>query len=137
MAKNTEIRWKWIKGMYLYTIIAAGSVGAGIVISPETIKKTFTWPVEEPIAFGIIGSVYLAFGLLSLLGLRSPLKFVPVLLLQLCYKTVWLIGVVLPLYITARFPDYAILTLIIFATFIVGDLIAIPFSSVFAKEPNQ
>src|SRR5512139_3057409 len=98
MAKNTEIRWKWIKGMYLYTIIAAGSVGAGIVIVPETIKKTFTWPVEEPIAFGIIGSVYLAFGLLSLLGLRSPLKFTPVLLLQLCYKTVWFIGVVLPLF---------------------------------------
>ena len=137
MTKNTKIRWGWIKGMYLYTIIVAGSFGAGIVIMPETVKKTFTWPVEEPIALGIIGSVYLAFGLLSLLGLRSPLKFVPVLLLQLCYKTVWLIGVVLPLSITARFPDYAILTLIIFATFIVGDLIAIPFSYVFAKEPNQ
>jgi len=69
-----------------------------------------------------------------ILGLRSPLKFVPVLLLQLSYKTIWFIGVVLPLWITAHFPGYAIPTVIIFATFIVGDLIAIPFSYVFAKE---
>ena len=62
--------------------IMAGLFGLGIILIPETIKLKFTWPVEEPVAFGIIGSVYLAFGLLSVLGLRSPLKFVPVLLLQ-------------------------------------------------------
>lgn len=134
MSKDTNIRWGWIKGMYIYTIVVAGLFGLGIILVPETIKSTFTWPVEEPVAFGIIGSVYLAFGLLSILGLRSPLKFVPVLLLQLFYKSIWFIGVVLPLWITAHFPSYAIPTVIIFATFIIGDLIAIPFSYVFAKE---
>jgi hypothetical protein len=137
MSKDTKIRWGWIKGMYIYTIIGAGSFGLGIIVIPEMIKSTFTWPVEEPVAFGIIGSVYLAFGLLSVLGLRSPLKFVPVLLLQLCYKSIWFIGVVLPLWATAHFPSYALPTVIIFATFIVGDLIAIPFSYVFTKEPKQ
>ena len=137
MSKDTKIRWGWIKGMYIYTIIIAGLTGLGIIVMPETIKSTLPWPVEEPIAFGIVGSVYLAFGLLSILGLRSPLKFVPVLLLQLCYKSIWFIGVVLPLLVTTHFPSYAIPTVIIFATFIVGDLIAIPFSYVFAKESNQ
>jgi len=137
MSKDAKIRWSWIKGMYIYTIVVAGLFGLGIIVIPEMIKSTFTWPVEEPVAFGIIGSVYLAFGLLSILGLRSPLKFMPVLLLQLCYKSIWFIGVVLPLWVTAHFPSYAIPAVIIFATFIVGDLIAIPFSYVFAKEPKR
>jgi len=137
MTKDTKIRWGWIKGMYIYTIVVAGLFGLGIIVVPEIIKSKFTWPVEEPVAFGIIGSVYMAFGLLSILGLRSPLKFTPILLLQLCYKTIWFIGVVLPLWATAHFQSYAIPTVIIFATFIVGDLIAIPFSYVFAKESNR
>jgi hypothetical protein len=137
MIKDTNIRWGWIKGMYIYTIVAAGLFGLGMIVVPEMIKSKFTWPVEEPVAFGIIGSVYMAFGLLSILGLRSPLKFTPILLLQLCYKTIWFIGVVLPLWATAHFPSYAMPTVIIFATFIVGDLIAIPFSYVFAKESNR
>ena len=137
MSKDKKIRWGWIKGMYVYTIIVAGLFGLGIIVIPETIKSSFTWPVEEPVAFGIIGSVYLAFGLLSVLGLRSPLKFVPVLFLQLFYKSIWFIGVVLPLLVTSHFPSYAIPSVIIFATFIIGDLIAIPFSYVFAKESDQ
>jgi hypothetical protein len=137
MSKDTKIRLGWIKGMYIYTIVVAGLFGLGIIVIPETIKSTFTWPVEEPVAFGIIGSVYLAFGLLSILGLRSPLKFLPVLLLQLCYKSIWFIGVVLPLLVTAHFPSYAIPTVIIFVTFIIGDLIAIPFSYVFAKQSDR
>jgi hypothetical protein len=120
--------------MYIYTIISSGLMGLGIIIVPEMIKSSFPWPVEEPVAFGIIGSIYVACGLLSVLGLRSPLKFVPLLLLQLFYKSVWFIGVALPLWATGHFPSYAIPTVIIFATFIVGDLIAIPFSYVFAKE---
>ncbi len=134
MATNIKIRWGWIKGMYIYTIISSGLMGLGIIIVPEMIKSSFPWPVEEPVAFGIIGSIYVACGLLSVLGLRSPLKFVPLLLLQLFYKSVWFIGVALPLWATGHFPSYAIPTVIIFATFIVGDLIAIPFSYVFAKE---
>ena len=137
MTKDTKIRWGWIKGMYIYTIVVAGLFGLGMIVAPEMIKTKFTWPVEEPVAFGIIGSVYMAFGLLSILGLRSPLKFTPILFLQLCYKTIWFLGVVLPLWATGHFPSYAMPTVIIFATFIVGDLMAIPFSYVFAKEPKQ
>ena len=136
MSKDFKIRWGWLKGMYIYTIFA-GILGLGMIVIPEVIKSIFSWPVEEPIAFGIIGSVYVSFGLLSILGLRSPLKFVPVLLLQLGYKLIWFIGVVLPLLVNAKFPSYAIPTAIIFVTFIIGDLIAIPFSYLFTKESNQ
>ena len=29
MSTNTKIRWGWIKGMYIYTIIVAGGFGFG------------------------------------------------------------------------------------------------------------
>jgi len=119
--------------MYLYTILGAGGFGLGIVIVPQLMKAALRWPVDEPLAFGIVGSVYVAFGVLSVLGLRDPLKFAPVLLLQLCYKSVWFVAVVFPLLIRGRFPDYALLTAAIFATYIIGDLIAIPFRYLLAR----
>jgi len=109
----------------------------GIIFLPEMIKSMLGWPANEPVALGVVGSAYTAFGLLSLLGLRAPLKFAPVLLLQLCYKSIWFVGVLLPLVVNSRFPVYGITFAIIFASYIIGDLIAIPFSRVFAKEPDQ
>ena len=137
MSKDANVRWGWLKFMYIYTIVGAGGFGLGIIVIPNVMKSVFRWPSQDPIVFGVTGSVYLAFAILSLLGLRSPLKFVPVLLLQLCYKVVWFIGVILPLLVAGEFPMYAILHVVIFATYIVGDLIAIPFSYVFAKQSDQ
>jgi hypothetical protein len=58
-------------------------------------------------------------------------------LLQLGYKLIWLIGVIFPLLFAGKFPTYGILYVVIFATYIIGDLIAIPFSYVFAKQSDQ
>ncbi len=137
MSKPVNIRWGWLRFMYLYTIVGAGLFGLGIVIKPEMIKAVFRWPAEEPISLGIVGSVYVAFGIVSLFGFRHPLKFAPILLLQLCYKAVWFAGVVAPLLVSGRFPSYGLLTVVIFATYIVGDLIAIPFPYVFAGESAE
>ena len=137
MPEYTNIRWGWLKGMYIYTIVLAGGFGLGIIVVPNVMKSMFRWPDQDPIVLGIAGSVYLAFGLLSILGLRSPLRFVPVLLLQLLYKVIWFLGVVLPLLIVGRFPMHAIMFVVIFATYIIGDLIAIPFSYVLAKEERH
>jgi len=137
MTKELNVRWGWLKGMYIYTIIGAGGFGLGIIIMPEFMRSTFGWPSQDPIVLGVCGSVYLAFALLSILGLRSPLKFVPILLLQLGYKVVWFIGIILPILVAGKFPTYATLYVVVFATFIIGDLIAIPFSYVFAKQSDQ
>jgi hypothetical protein len=118
--------------MYIYTIVGAGGFGLGILLAPGMVGSLFGGPSPEPLVFGITGSVYLAFALLSILGLRSPLTFSPVLLLQLVYKSIWFIGVVLPMLLAGRFPAYGILPAVIYATYIVGDLIAIPFPYVFA-----
>jgi len=137
MSKELNVRWGWLKGMYIYTIVGAGGFGLGIIIMPDVMRSIFGLPSQEPIVFGVSGSVYLAFALLSVLGLQSPLKFIPVLLLQLSYKVIWFIGVILPLLFGGKFPTYAILYTVIFATYIIGDLIAIPFSYVFAKQTDR
>ena len=134
MKEVKGIRWCWLRFMYLYTTLGAGGFGLAILAMPERMKAIFGWPGEEPIALGIVGSVYLAFGVVSIFGLRDPLKFVPILLLQLCYKLAWFAFVVAPLLVSGRFPGYAVLTAVIFATYVVGDLIAIPFSYVLTSH---
>ena len=137
MSKDINVRWGWLKGMYIFTIIHAGGSGLGLILIPGTVRSIFGWPSQDPIVFGICGSVWIAFGLLSILGLRSPLKYSPVLLLQLSYKVVWFIGVLLPVLIAGRFQVYVIAYVVFFAVYIIGDLIAIPFSYVFAKQSDR
>ncbi len=137
MSKELKVRWGWLKGMYIYTILGAGGFGLGIIVMPDVMRSMYGWPSQDPIVLGIVGSVYLSFGLLSILGLRSPLKFVPILLLQLSYKVVWFIGVLLPILFAGKFQNYALLYVLIFVTYIIGDLIAIPFSYVFAKQSDR
>jgi hypothetical protein len=137
MPKDSNIRWGWLTFMYWYTIVGAGGFGLGIITIPDTMRSVFGWPSQDPIVYGITGSVYVAFGILSVFGLRSPLKFVPILLLQLCYKSIWFIGVILPMLVSGKFPSHGLLSVIVFATYIIGDLIAIPFSYVFEKQKDQ
>ena len=137
MDKNINVRWGWLKGMYIYTIVGAGGFGFGIITIPDIMRSIFGWPEQNQIiSFGVTGSVYLSFALLSILGLRSPLKFAPLLLLQLTYKIVWFVGVILPILVAGKFPTYALLFTAIYVTYIIGDLIAIPFFYVFAKQTD-
>ena len=137
MPENLNVRWRWLKLMYIYTIVGAGGFGLGILVVPDLVASLMGLPSQDPIVYGVVGSIYVAFGILSILGLRSPLKFVPILFLQLCYKAVWFIGVALRLLIAGQFPVHGILFAVIFASYIVGDLIAIPFSYLFAKEKED
>ncbi|TQV70665.1 hypothetical protein FKG94_20245 [Exilibacterium tricleocarpae] len=60
----------------------------------EIIIPTETW---EPF-YGVAVSFWAALSLLALVGFLYPLKMLPLLLLQLLYKLVWLLGVGLPLW---------------------------------------
>ncbi|MRR07390.1 MAG: hypothetical protein EG828_10690 [Deltaproteobacteria bacterium] len=137
MNEGSHVRWGWLRFMYIYTIVGAGGFGFGMIFIPTVIQSVFRFPSQDPVVFGISASVYTAFGLISILCLKSPLKFAPVLLLQLCYKVIWLVAVILPFLFSNGFPLYAATLLIIFVTYIIGDLIAIPFSHVFSKQAES
>ena len=134
MVEMGKIRFTWLKIMYLWTIISAGGFGLGLLAAPAAMQAMNGWPTQDPILLGIYGSVLLAFALVAILGLRSPLKFVPVLLLELCYKLIWYIFVLLPNVVMGRVHMYGWIFAGIFATYIIGNLIAIPFSYIFERE---
>ena len=136
MSEVKGVRWGWLRAMYIWTIVIAGGIGLGIIFVPSTVLSMFN-AACDPVTYGISGSVFVAFALLAVLGIRAPLKFVPILLLQLTYKVVWFIGVIFPLLIAGKLSSDAITTIVIFALTIVGDLIAIPFPHIFAKQSDS
>ncbi|MHA1148274.1 MAG: hypothetical protein ACTSR8_08510 [Promethearchaeota archaeon] len=120
--------------MYLWTFFIAGVIGILIIFAPILAQSSLGLSKQDPIMFGILGSLWMAFGLLSLVGFfRDPIKFLPVLMLQFTYKVIWYIGVVIPVAITSGLQFHAIVMVIIFATYIIGDLLVIPFNYIFAK----
>jgi hypothetical protein len=134
MVEKSKIRFGWLKVMYLWTIIGAGGCGLGILAAPETMKAFMGWPGQDPLLFGVTGSLFVAFGIVSILGFLSPLKFVPVLVAQLSYKIIWYLVVLLPAFVAGHVPTYGWILAGIFATYIIGDFIAIPFPYVFQRE---
>jgi hypothetical protein len=91
-------------------------------------------PVDDPVHFGIAaGAIPLAFGLAGGIGLRFPLRMAPVLLIQVLYKSLFLLGVMLPQAIQGGIPSYAVPLTLLFALFILGDVIAIPFPHVLSE----
>ena len=136
--RGYSIRWGWLKAMYIYTLVGAGGFGVITLFLPELARTLFRIPEGDPAVLGLYGSFSLAAALLSILALRSPLKFVPLLLIQLVYKPIWLIVFAVPLFLRGRFPMYVVIVSAVYATFIVGNLIAIPFSYLFPrKAPND
>ncbi len=136
MSDVNGVRWSWLRFMFAYTIVGAGGAGIGMVFAPDLVKSVTGWPGTSLLLLGLAGSVYLAFALVSVLGLRSPLKFAPVLVVQLVYKLIWLLAVALPSMMRGHAPTYLIVTAAVFATYVIGDLIAIPFPYVFGREPK-
>ena len=134
MDSSFHVRRGWLKAMYLYTLIGAGGTGFGMVFFPDVMQSALGYPAQDPVVFKLYGSVLLASGLAAIPALRRPLKFVPLLLLQLIYKPIWLAVVAVPMFLKGQFPLYVVMFSAIFLTYIIGDLIAIPFSYLFSRE---
>ena len=133
-AREASIRWSWLKAMYAYTLFGAGGFGVMALFFPSAARTLFRLPEGDPAVLGLYGSFSLAAALLSILALRSPLKFVPLLLIQLVYKPVWLIVFAVPLFLKGQFPVYVVIVSAVFLTYIVGNLIAIPFPYLFSRK---
>ena len=131
---NYKIRWRWLKFMYIYTAIIAGGIGLAQLIAHFQMQSTLGMAQQDPLVFGLGASVFLALGLVAILGIRAPLKYSPILLVELVYKLLWLCGVVAPLALRGEFPKSSMVQVAIFCTFVVGNLIAIPFRYIFGRD---
>jgi hypothetical protein len=134
IVRQYTIRWRWLRFMYVYTVVVAGGFGIAEILAPARVQSMLDMPAQDPIVFGLCASVFLALGLVAILGVRAPLKYCPVLLVELAYKLIWLCGVVIPLAARGQFPASSLVQVVIFGTFVVGDLVAIPFRYMFAGD---
>jgi hypothetical protein len=85
---------------------------------PPLIHHNGPWDPVKGVAF----SFWAALSTLCLLGIRHPLKMVPVLLMQFVYKLIWLLAVALPMWPTMRGAE---LTRVMLGG-VIADVIVIP-----------
>lgn len=123
-----------LKCLYWYTILGAGGAGLWLLISPGSFAAGLGMPHQDAFVLGVTGSVWLAFGLVAALGLRAPVAFAPIFLVQLAYKVLWLAVVLVPRLAREAPPPYAWLFAAIFASYVVFDLIAIPFGRLWPER---
>ncbi|MBD3211423.1 MAG: hypothetical protein GF311_02355 [Candidatus Lokiarchaeota archaeon] len=129
--KNIEPEAK-LRVMYLFNIVTLLPFGLFMIILPGVFIDLFNWPQQDPYIFGVAASIWAIFGFLSIFGYSDANKYIPILLMQLFYQVVWILGVFLVnaiLYPPITFWGLILLVLMIIYT--IGDLLVIPFRSFF------
>jgi len=128
MAEEVSVlRLYVLRAMYL---LNCALVGSGVVV--QFIHRPEPW---GPIA-GVAFSFWAALAALSALGLRYPLAMLPLIFMQLFYKTFWLLAVYIPLREAGRSSDLAAGFLVA----VVLDIIVIPWTFVlthYVKKPGD
>lgn len=87
MTEVSSIRLWVMRAMYLLM-----AVGIGLTIWPLILSHGSGLPRMTGVAWALIGTI----GLLALLGLRYPLQMLPLLLVELIWKVIWLAAFALP-----------------------------------------
>ena len=103
--------------------------GLSSMVWPSLLNHRGAWDPLHGVAFSFWG----ALGILMGLGIRYPLKMLPVIFIQLVYKTIWVLTVMLPAWSagqSVRFTNVMI-------TGIIFDLIVIPWAYVFASYVRE
>lgn len=86
-----------IKIMYIANILVAGWISISSLFFPKVAQQTvFTNAFEYSEAIRLVGALWWAIFILSILGLFFPKQMSLVLLFQLIYKSSWLIFAALP-----------------------------------------
>jgi hypothetical protein len=118
-------KMRGMRFQYWMTATIATVLGLVVMFIPEITKEYFMFKEQDQVAFGV----------LSILGIRNPLKWLPILLLQFTYKVTWFIGVIGLLAVRGELDIRSSIWLICgYAVFVAGDIWAIPFRYVLAND---
>jgi hypothetical protein len=120
-----------MRSLYLLNFVLLG-----IDVWPGLIHHGKPW---DPM-HGIAVSFWAALSILSGLGIRYPLRMLPLLIMQLFYKSVWLLAVGLPLRSAGPLDPVAAELFSVCAIGLVVDLIVIPWPYVlenYLKQPGD
>jgi hypothetical protein len=87
MREVSLFRLYLLRAMYLLVV-----VGLGVFVVPGIVRHAG----HRELAQGIVDAMLLAFWLLCMIGLRYPLRMLPVLMWELAWKALWLAMVAWP-----------------------------------------
>jgi len=83
----SKLRLNLMRGLFFLNFISLALDNWSTILFPTQQLDTLT---------GVVISFLAAFSLLMVIGVRFPARMIPLLLLQLLYKSAWIIGVYLP-----------------------------------------
>lgn len=118
------VRLYLMRAMYLLNVVLVGSS-----VWPHLIRQSPSLPLMDGVAY----SFYVALATLSALGLRYPLKMLPLLFLQLSYKLAWLLVLALPLSATGALSSDLAGAVRPFLIGVALDIVVIPWPYVVAN----
>ena len=122
MSDISTFRLYLLRLLYLFNFVLLG-----LDVWPAIINHAEAWDPVKGAAY----SFWAALSVLSGLGLRYPLKMVPLLLLQLLYKSVWIIAIALPTWTLVQSANPGLTKAMVGG--VVVDLIVIPWAYVLAN----
>lgn len=124
--KNNVPIWRQhiMRVLFLLNFVALAPDNWSMIILPGEQLDTMT---------GVAVSLYAALSLLCVFGIRFPLKFTPLLLIQLIYKSAWLVGMYLPARSSGVLNDDLDAWFWVMAPGIVIDILVIPWKYVYLE----
>ena len=131
MSEISTFRLYLLRATYL--LIA---VGLGFMIWPPLIHHTDAWALKHGDTFGLLAGVQV----LAVLGIRYPLKMLPLLFFELTWKSVWLAAIALPLWRAGQIDPGTAESIKACAMGVIICTVAIPWHHVltkFAGEPGD
>src|SRR5215213_4366583 len=98
MSEVSTLRLYLLRAMYVFVVVGLAIFKlAPAILHPENLS-----PQD-----GVIVSVLGAFALLAVVGIRYPLKMLPLLFFEFVWKSVWVLAFGLPLLLTAQLDPNA------------------------------
>jgi hypothetical protein len=87
--------WRLYALRFAYLILV---VGLGLTVWPGVVHHDRPWALMQ----GVVHCMLAALSALAVLGLRYPLRMLPLLFFELAWKAIWLLAVALPLWTAHR-----------------------------------
>jgi hypothetical protein len=121
MQEVSLFRLYLLRGMYLLI-----GLGLGMTLWPSLIAKSGMAADADTVVMALLGALCVV----CLLGLRYPLKMLPLLIFELLWKLIWVVAFALPLWRTDRLDAYGQETLFACMVGVVLVPLAIPWGHV-------
>lgn len=132
--KMAETSFWGLRLMFGVAVLGAGSIGLIVLLAPALAERyIFAGSTAVTPYLRILGALWLALGAVAVLGLTAPLKFSPILLVQLVYKAAWLLVAAYPALLAGNREPGLLFMTALFTAWVAALIFVVPFSYLLAR----